>query len=105
MCPKLTEAHIYSLYSFQKMRVKLATQVYSRSVSVVLKTLVDLGKISSSPQVTLSTSVFFRKNPYRCALQKNNQVFSFLTDMVDYFKHLTANTKTKYFVLTAWFKH
>lgn len=110
MCPKLTEAHIFP-NSFQKMRVKLATQVYSRSVAVGLKTLVELDKITSSPEIATSTANFIEKidklfdclnskelfdpNLYKCALQKDNHVYIYLQEMIHYFKNISAKTKNK----------
>lgn len=44
-CPKLTHKHIYP-NSFEKIRVKLATQVYSHTCSVAVQTLAEINKFS-----------------------------------------------------------
>ena len=47
LCPKLTDDHFY-LKPFKKMRVKLATQVLSHSVSTAIRTYVHFDKLDKS---------------------------------------------------------
>lgn len=104
MCPKLTEKHI-SPNSFEKMRVKLATQVYSRGVSVAIKTMADLNKFRGQRKIiAYSTANFiekmnnlfdamnskqeFDKNPFRRALQNDNNINTYLQDMIAYLEKI-----------------
>lgn len=109
MCPKLTEAHIHP-NSFEKMSVSRATQVYSHSSAVAIKTMVGLNKFGNMNDVALSTSKFvekidklfdclnskylYHKNPYSCAIQKNNNVHVFLLEMLQYFEKIQPKTNT-----------
>lgn len=43
MCPKLTDGHIYAS-KMKKMKVNIAAQVFSQSVSSILRRLVEFGK-------------------------------------------------------------
>lgn len=51
LIPKITDAHVTPT-SFQKMRVKLAAQILSRTVSAALHTYIDLGLISEEARPT-----------------------------------------------------
>ena len=51
LCPKLTDGH-FNLKPFKKMKVSLATQVLSHSVSSALKTYVRFNQIDQSALVT-----------------------------------------------------
>lgn len=72
--------------SFEKMSVKLATQVFSHSVSSAMRTAVDMGQL---PPEAEETAVFIAKlnnvfdamnskrrfdvNPYRCAISSSTE--------------------------------
>ena len=88
MCPKFTLKHI-NPNNFEKMRVRLATQVFSRTVGMAIKTLVDVRKFVPRKDCALATANFikidnlfdcfnskklFDKKKYKCALQKENLV-------------------------------
>lgn len=61
MCPKLTEKHIYPKH-FYKIKVKLATQVFSRSVVAGIKTAHQLEKFTSGVQNDVVPTInFFEK--------------------------------------------
>ena len=47
LCPKLTTKHLHP-NGFQKMKVKLATQVLSHTVSAAVSTYLSLGQLPSS---------------------------------------------------------
>lgn len=81
--PKLTDAYIYP-NNFQKMKVKLATQVISRTVAIGLQTHnMTLGVLPAEAQATLEVVEKFDKlfdllnavdfnhpNPYKTVRQK-----------------------------------
>lgn len=94
MCPKLTRQHIFP-NSFEKMRVKFATQVLSKTVETAIKTICDTSGFKQSPQaVALSTAEFISKidkifdgmnsgslysdNCYRSAIQLNKEPHKFI---------------------------
>lgn len=101
LCPKLSEKHIYP-NSFEKMRVKFATQVYSTTCAAAIRTMADLNAFGDRTEIAIATSTFlmkidrmfdclnckrlFDRNPYKCSLQKNNEVKFYLESMLDYFK-------------------
>ncbi|XP_054276526.1 uncharacterized protein LOC128995529 [Macrosteles quadrilineatus] len=77
---KLTEKHIRP-NSFEKMSVKLATQVFSLSVSAAMSTAVETGELPSSALDTayllkrlnnrfdvMNSTNKFHPNPYKCAI-------------------------------------
>lgn len=81
---KLSAAHI-NPNNFQKMKVKLATQVLSKSVSAAIQTAIQSGELKNDTAqhtahfVNLCNDLFdclnsknkFDRNPYRCAITKN----------------------------------
>lgn len=82
--PKISEQHI-TPNTFQKMRVKYATQIFSRTVSAAINTCVATKQIKSNSAKstseflfrlnnifdTLNSSVLNHSNQYRCALSIN----------------------------------
>ncbi|XP_041449670.1 uncharacterized protein LOC121404395 [Drosophila obscura] len=101
LCPKLTSKHIYP-NSFEKMKVKYATQVFSHTVSSAIKTLIESGNFDDCRDVAYSTAIFLErvnkmfdclnsnnlsdKNPMKSALQKNNNVEKYIMEMKEYFE-------------------
>jgi hypothetical protein len=85
--PKLTERHM-NPQNFQKMNVKLATQVFSNSVSRGLKTAIALGTIQSPTAAntanllgslndlfdSMNSKSITESNPYKRPLAKKNPV-------------------------------
>lgn len=83
---KITDKHIYP-NSFQKMSVKLATQLLSHSVAATIRTCVETGELQSQSAshtadfIDLVDKIFdclnsknlFSKNPYSCALSLSNK--------------------------------
>lgn len=80
---KLTEKHIKP-NSFEKMSVKLATQVFSLSVSAAMRTACETGQLPSSALDTacfleemnnvfdiMNSKTKFSSNPYSCALSSS----------------------------------
>lgn len=57
LCPKLTAGHVY-VGPFSKMKVKLATQIFSHSVSSAMHTLISLMEL---PPAALHTATFVKK--------------------------------------------
>ena len=111
VCPKLTSKHIYP-NTFEKMRVRFATQIFSKSVVAGIKTAIDL-KILENEELAISTSkcfdvldkVFdclnskklFSANPYTCALMEDNTVCQTLNAGLSYFKNTSyCGAKTIY---------
>lgn len=80
---KLTEKHI-TPNCFEKMSVKLATQVFSQTVSAAMRTAVETGQLPS-PALdtayflermnnmfdTMNSSAKFSPNPYKCAISSS----------------------------------
>lgn len=58
--PKLTDAHIYPT-NFQKMKVKLASQVLSRTVASGMQAYMSLGVLSPDAQTTIEVIEKFDK--------------------------------------------
>lgn len=102
LCPKLTKQHIWP-NTFERMTVKLATQVFSRTVVAAIATLQELNAFKTvNAEVVESTKLFiqkidklfdilnshslYAKNPHGNALQKGCENSIFLTDMVEYLK-------------------
>lgn len=100
LIPKITRRHIFFRSSFQKMKVKLATQVFSQSVYIALLVFVALNKLPSSALHTASVvkdlndffdcfnSTQFRKDKFtlRYAMSKSSDHITFLKDrMLKYF--------------------
>lgn len=115
MCPKLTEKHIYP-NDFDKMRVKYATQTFSKSVSAGVKTLTEMKKFKkNSFEIAQATSSFIKKidtifdcmnsgslydkNIYRQALKNDNNVFNYIKEFLTYFKKIRLKNKTKVYCL------
>lgn len=114
MCPKLSKKHIFP-NTFEKMNVRLASQVFSKSVASAIKTLVHLNKFVQRKTCALSTAQFvakidklfdclnskklFDKNPYRSALQENNTISEYLIEMISYFEEIVPNTSQKIYCI------
>lgn len=91
--------------SFQKMKVSLATQVFSHSVAAAIKTSVKTGELVS--HTALNTAEFVEiinnlfdalnsklkvcKNPFACALTKNNTSLTSLNNRSQNFKKFEEN--------------
>lgn len=59
--PKITPAHV-NPNNWEKMRVKLATQVFSRSFYAAIMTVYDTGELKSiSPAVVFGTAILLRE--------------------------------------------
>lgn len=116
MCPKLTSQHIFPT-DFDKMRVKYATQIFSRTVSAAIGTVIETcGFRNCSKEVAVSTKTFLSKidqvfdcmnsgslnsdNFYRSAIQKNNCAHEFLKTFKSYIAQvsLVQRSKTVYFL-------
>lgn len=120
LCPKLTRQHIEPTH-FEKMKVKLATQVFSHTVHAAIKTVNSLsGFLTCSKQVALSTAVFIEKvnnvfdcmnsstlygdNKYRSALQTDSVSLMFIKEFLEYLDGVKVvqkpheNKKTLYFI-------
>lgn len=116
MCPKLTRQHIFP-NSFEKMRVKFATQIFSKTVAAAIRTVVETTKFTkSSNELALSTATFLEKidkifdclnsgtlygdNCYRSALQLNNEAHKYIQAFLKYLEELEfADKKKKVFFL------
>ncbi|XP_037929646.1 uncharacterized protein LOC119664178, partial [Teleopsis dalmanni] len=115
LCPKLTRQHIFPK-NFEKMKVKFATQLFSRTVHAAIKTVVETdGFTNSSKEDALATANFvekmdkifdymnsttlYSKNPFCCALQKNSVGFNYIKEFLIYFGSLkfVDSTKKVYF--------
>ncbi len=92
-CPKLTNRHLYP-NNFQKMKVKLATQVLSHTVSSVMLTAVSGGLLPPSAVGTaefiekfdqtfdcLNSSSFKTPKLYKKPLTSQSHHFAFLAEM------------------------
>lgn len=88
LCPKLSDRHIFP-NSFEKVNVKLATQVLSHSCSAAIKSVAEMGKFSMDcnsdalPTADfiskmdglldcLNSKIRYDRKPLRCALEKDN---------------------------------
>lgn len=112
MCPKLNQKHIYP-NSFEKMKVNLAVQILSNTCSVAIKTYVECGHFTDCKDVAVTTTSFLQKinnlfdclnssvlitdNPYRSALQMNNDVHKYLISIKSYIAKIKPKSKTKAF--------
>lgn len=109
LCPKITAQHIYP-NNFQKMRVKYATQIFSRTVAAGIKTMIDFNIFSDeSKSNAASTASFFEKfdrlfdnlnskllydpNPHKSALKKCNVVHVNLNFMLEYLDTIKSSPK------------
>lgn len=118
LCPKLTFKHMFPNH-FEKMKVKLATQIFSRSVVAAIKTLHQLNKFSENVQpFVVSTLTFFEKidqlfdclnsknkydkNVYRCALTHDNKVNDHLNEMLPYFEFIINNNPKNQYCFTGF---
>lgn len=99
-CPRITKKHIYP-NQFEKMRVKLAVQVLSRSVAAGIKTAIELKKISND-NISVATATYnfiekmdklfdclnskskYSKNKFGNAFTVNSEIAAFLDYMADY---------------------
>jgi hypothetical protein len=71
MMPKITKFHV-DVKPFYKMRVKLASEVFSNSVSVAMSAFVAMGKLSSQAENTADFFYFMDRlfdsfNPFAAA--------------------------------------
>lgn len=104
MCPKLTKDHIINIKrsTFKKMRVKLATQVLSRTVAMAIKTTKQFNSFDANLNpIAESTSNFILKfdrlfdlfnsraidfrDPYKAPLEKKSETWKkFFQEMLSY---------------------
>lgn len=84
---KLTEAHL-NPNAFQKMKCKLALQIFSHSVSATIKTCVQTGQLKSNSATytsefeetlnnlfdCLNSKSPYNKNPFQSALTEDNEI-------------------------------
>lgn len=98
---KITDAHI-NPNSFQKMRVKLAAQLLSNSMSATIRTCIQTGQLQSNTSSNtadfiefinnlfdcLNSRSLYSNNPYRCALTNSGTVMNFLKEASPYFLNL-----------------
>ena len=115
MCPKLSDKHINPGH-FDKMKVKLASQIFSRSVVAGLKTAYDLNKFPTSLKSKvpptwllfekldklfdcLNSKSLYNANPFCSAIQndENNKVLQFLKGIIPFLKTIKlVNNKKVY---------
>lgn len=105
---KITDAHIYP-NSFQKMRVKLAAQLLSNSMSATIRTCIQTGQLQSDTSSNtadfiefinhlfdcLNSKSLYSHNPYLCALTDLGTVKQFLIGASLYFTNLQKLKKGK----------
>lgn len=113
LCPKLTYRHIYP-NTFEKMRVTLATQVFSRTVAAAIRTRHELQKFTvENEKYALATANFcekidklfdnlnsktlYSKNSNQCALKENNYIVENLKFMKHYISRLKCQKKSTNF--------
>lgn len=102
---KLTDSHIYPT-SFQKMKVKLATQVFSYSVYVGMTFYIRFGSLPAEATETaefvnridqlfdiLNSSQTFASKKYNAAFEANSFQLEFLMDCLSLFKSLEIRDK------------
>lgn len=84
---KLTDAHL-NPNAFQKMKCKLALQIFSHSVSATIKTCVQTGQLKSESAIytsefvetlnnlfdCLNSKSLYNKNPFQSALTDDNKI-------------------------------
>ena len=100
LAPKLTDIHI-NPNNFQKMRVKLAAQVLSRTVASAINTYVDLNLSDIAARDTadflnkvdtlfdiLNSSTLRSPNKFKRAFCGDNYQIEFLQEMLTFFRHL-----------------
>lgn len=113
MCPRLSEKHIY-LNNFDKMKVKLATQVLSHSCSAAIKMMNEKNlfsencKINAIPTSNLlkrmdsifdclnSSQEYDNKKKLKSALKLDNNVYNYLKDSIDYLETIKSPTKVSH---------
>ncbi|KAL4135077.1 hypothetical protein QTP88_006734 [Uroleucon formosanum] len=105
---KITDAHIHPT-SFQKMRVKLAAQIFSYSMSAAIRTCAATGELNSKTAIDtadfiefinnlfdcLNSRSLYTNNPYNSALTHTGVVKTFLLDALQYFIILKKIKKGK----------
>ena len=114
MAPKLTEQHIY-LPMFTKMRVRLAAQVLSHSVTAGITTLARLNHlpmealstatfIENMDQLfnTFNSSTFLSKQKFGHAITNDSGHIEFLKQMDAYLKELHVPDKRQIHCINGW---
>ncbi|KAL4148879.1 hypothetical protein QTP88_003024 [Uroleucon formosanum] len=105
---KITDAHIHPT-SFQKMRVKLAVQLLSHSMSSAIRTCTETGQLCSKTAIDtadfiefmnnlfdcLNSRSLYSNNPYNAALTHTGIVKTFLINASKYFVNLKKIKKGK----------
>lgn len=102
LIPKITQRHIVFRNSFSKMKVKLATQIFSRSVYIALLVFISLNRLPATAIHTATcikdfndffdcfNSTEFRKDKFtlRYAMSQSSEHVSFLRDkMLNFFNN------------------
>ena len=106
-CPKLTQKHL-NLNGFQKMKVKLATQVMSQTVASTLSTYVALGAlppsaIGTAELISNFDNIFDCLNSpslnspkiYKRAVTKDSPHHKFFTDMLKFIASIKVVDKQR----------
>ncbi|KAL4121023.1 hypothetical protein QTP88_013608 [Uroleucon formosanum] len=105
---KITEAHI-NPSSFQKMRVKLAVQLFSHTMASTIRTCIETNELKSNTAKNtancvdfinklfdcLNSKTLYTSNPYNCGLSDSGVVKPFLNEAATYFINLQKNKKGK----------
>ncbi|KAL4090996.1 hypothetical protein QTP88_025743 [Uroleucon formosanum] len=105
---KITEAHI-DPSSFQKMRVKLAVQLFSHTMASTIRTCIETNELKSNTAKntanfvdfinklfdSLNSKTLYTSNPYNCGLSDSGVVKPFLNEAATYFINLQKNKKGK----------
>ncbi|XP_064094805.1 uncharacterized protein LOC135207146 [Macrobrachium nipponense] len=101
LAPKLTASHVFNT-GFDKMRVNLAAQVFSRSVAAGLFTHAALGALPQEAENTalfvndidelfdvFNSSCVFHFKERKCAISDSNNNINFLSEKADMLSKLT----------------
>ena len=119
VCPRLTHEHL-SPNKFQKINVRLALQILSKSTATGIQTMHGLRQFSENVKNdAMSTADFllkinslfdclnskskFSPNPMNCALLKGNNIESYLKEMFEYIskiKYIVPSKKVNISCLT-----
>lgn len=100
MAPKLTDIHI-NPNNFQRMKVKYAAQIFSRSVSVGMNTSISLGSLSATAMFTaefierfnklfdiLNSSKLYSADLNKQAFTNTKEQISFLNEIKDFLQRV-----------------
>lgn len=104
--PKLTDIHI-NPNNFQRMKVKYATQIFSKSVSAGMTTLISLGSLSTAATFTaefierfntlfdiLNSSKLYSSDSNKQAFTNSREQATFLNETKDFLQRLKVIRKS-----------